>query len=506
MADPRSTSALTQLKSELGELVDIRRALAVLGWDELTHMPPGGAPGRAESAATLGRIAHARLASIRMGDLIAAAEDEVAGLDSDSDDFNLVRVSRRDHTRAMRIPEDLVAERARAHTLANAAWETAKRDDDYALFAPWLQKNIELDRRLAEAVGYQEKPFDALIEEEDPGVTTAIMKQIFGAVRPPLVELVRRIERSVQDVSEPRLHGRFDEAVQERLCRDVAARIGYDFRRGALDRTVHPFMTGFGRDDVRITTKYDEHDLAVALMGTIHETGHALYEQGLDPSLDRTTLDGGLTSGMHESQSRLWENFVCRGLPFWQYYYPTVQAAFPVALADVDVMTYYRAVNRVQPSYIRIEADEVTYCLHIMLRVDLELALFEGTVGVSEAPEAWNAAMREYLGITPPSHSQGILQDVHWTAGFGHFQCYALGNILAAQLWESVGKAVPDLSELIRNGNFTPLLNWLRSNMHRHGRKYDPADLVLRATGSPLSTEPYIRYLQQKFGTLYGLA
>ncbi len=502
MADPVSTHAVDALKAELRELSDIRRALSALGWDELTHMPPGGAPGRAESTATLERIAHTRLTSARMGDLIEAAEDDVSGLDTDSDDFNLVRVIGRDYRRSARMPHDLVAERARARTLANSAWEVAKRNDDYALFAPWLQKNIELDRQLAEAVGYQEHPFDALIEADDPGVTASSMRAIFAALRPSLVDLVQRVARNDDVGDDLPTRGLFDEAAQERVCRDVAERIGYDFSRGDLDRTVHPFMTSFGRDDVRITTRYDAQNLPVALLGTVHEAGHALYEQGIDVSLDRTMLDIDLPSGMHESQSRLWENFVGRGLPFWQYYYPTVQAAFPDALAAVDITAFHRAINRVQPSCIRMEADEVTYSLHIMLRFELELALFEGEIAVADAPEAWNAAMRTYLGITPPNNREGILQDVHWTAGFGHFQGYALGNIIAAQLWEAVDKAHPDLPDLIRNGQFRPLLDWLRVNIHRHGRKYDSADLVQRATGVPLSTEPYIRYLSGKFGAI----
>jgi carboxypeptidase Taq len=381
----------------------------------------------------------------------------------------------------------------------------AKRDSNFALFAPWLQQNIDLDRRLAESVGYAEHPFDALIEANDPGVTTVSMRAIFAALRPQLIDLVRRIARDAGAVDESPLYRRFDEATQEQLCRDVAARIGYDFSRGCLDRTVHPFMTSLGRDDARITTRYDEHFLSAGLLGAVHETGHALYEQGLDPSLDRTTLDYNLSPGVHESQSRLWENFVGRGLPFWQYYYPTVQAAFPAVLADVDVAAFHRAINCVRPSFIRIEADEVTYSLHVMLRFELEVALFEGEISVADAPEAWNAAMREYLGITPPSDREGILQDVHWTDGFGQFQGYALGNIIAAQLWETVNRVHRDLPDLIRSGRFSPLLDWLRANIHRHGRKFDSADLVRRATGASLSTEPYIRYLREKFSAIYAL-
>jgi carboxypeptidase Taq len=497
--------ALDDLRAELREMVDIQRAIGVLGWDQLTKMPAAGAAGRAESLATLQGILHERATSPRLGSLLSRAEEHVAGADPDGDEFNLVRVARRDYDRQSRIPAPLVTEMARTQALANATWEVARREADFAAFAPWLRKNIELSRQLAEHVGYAERPFDALVGEAEPGMTTATVQAIFDQLKPELVRLVDEIRPRMADLDDAPLHRLFEEATQERLCLDVAAKLGYDFARGRLDRTIHPFETSFGRHDVRITTRFDDHFLTMALMGTMHETGHALYEQGIGETLDRTTLDHGASAGMHESQSRLWENHVGRGLPFWRYYYPTVQAAFPQALGDVEVTAFHRAINKVHPSLIRVEADEITYCLHIMLRFELEIALFDGTLSVEDAPAAWNEAMRRYLGITPPSDRQGLLQDVHWTGGFGGFQGYALGNIIAAQVWESVRAAQPDLDDQLGRGNFTGLLDWLRRNIHQHGRKYDPADLVRRATGAPLSTEPYIRYLRTKFSQIYGL-
>jgi carboxypeptidase Taq len=505
MAETAAPGALDQLKRELEGIADIERAAAVLGWDQQTQMPPHGAAGRAESLAALRAIAHERLTSAKLGALLQQAQEAVSGLDRDSDDYNLVRVIRRDYDRGTRVPVELVAERARTAARANSVWKAARRDNDFAAFAPWLQRNIDLSRRLAEHLGYAERPFDALIGLREPGLTTAAVQAIFATLRPALIDLMQRIAPLAATVDDAPLHRVFDEPTQERLCRDAVARFGYDFSRGRLDRTAHPFETSFGRQDVRITTRFSEHFLPMALMGTMHEAGHGLYEQGVGESLDRSLLDHGVSSGVHESQSRLWENYVGRGLPFWRFYYPVVRAAFPEALGDIDVDAFYRAINKVQPSLIRVEADEVTYCLHIMLRFELEIALFDGELRVQDAPEAWNAAMQSYLGLTAPTDSDGILQDVHWASGLGGFQGYALGNIIAAQLWEAVHRAFPDLDEQLGSGQFAGLLGWLREHVHRHGRKFDPADLIQRATGAPLTAEPYLRYLRAKFGAIYAL-
>ncbi|MDB5074251.1 MAG: Carboxypeptidase Taq [Chloroflexi bacterium] len=505
MSESAGIGLLDELKRELSEIVDINRAINVLDWDQNTYMPPGGSTGRADSLATLQGILHARYTSAKLGELLNRAQDAVAGLDPDSDDFNLVRVAKRYYDRQVRIPEDLVSEIARTGALAYAVWVAARRNNDYASFAPWLQKNIDLARRLTDHIGYSEHRFDALVEEAEPGMTTASVRAIFSELRPQLVNLVQAIAPQVDTVDDSPLRRTFDEATQERLGREVSARFGYDYTRGRLDRTTHPFEITFGRDDVRITTRYDKNFLPMALMGTMHESGHGLYEQGIAPAITHTPLGHGVSHGVHESQSRLWENYVGRSLPFWQYFYPVVQDAFPGVLGDVDVRSFYRALNKVHPSLIRVEADEVTYGLHIMLRFEFEIGLLDGTISVKDAPEAWNAAMGDYLGITPSTDALGILQDVHWSGGFGGFQGYALGNIIAAQVWESVLKAHPDLPDQLRQGQFSTLLDWLHTNIYHHGRKFDPADLIQRATGAPLSSEPYMRYLRNKFGGIYTL-
>jgi carboxypeptidase Taq len=496
---------MTQLSTALQEIVRINQAVNVLNWDQLVNMPPGGAAGRAEQIAVLEGIAHAKLTDPRIGDLIARAQDEVAGEEPDGNEACLVRVASREYQQAARLPQELVMEYARTAGNAEPVWRQARAQNDYAAFAPWLQKLIVLQRRVAEHLGYEDQPFDALVDRAEPGMTTASVRAIFADLRPRLADLVRRIAPQVQSVDDAPLFRTYDEATQERLGRDVAQRFGYDFTRGRLDRTTHPFEIPFGRDDVRITTRYDTRFLPMALMGTMHETGHALYEQGIAPELDATVLGRGVSAGMHESQSRLWENYVGRSLPFWHWYYPALRSAFPGVLDDVSLEHFYRALNKVQPSLIRVEADEVTYCLHIMLRFELEIALFDGTLTVEDAPAAWNAAMQEYVGVTPPNDSEGILQDIHWSWGFGGFQGYALGNIIASQLWETVLAAHPALPEEIRHGEFTTLREWLRLQVHQHGRKFDPADLVQRVTGRPLTSDAYITYLTTKFGGIYAL-
>jgi carboxypeptidase Taq len=495
--------ALEALKGALREVTAIGGAAAVLRWDQLTQMPPGGVEGRAEQMATLGRLAHLRLIDPRVGELIAQAGDETASLDPDSDDACLVRLAAREYGRASRLPEDLVAERARVASLANRAWQVARANNDFASFAPWLRQIVELSRRTAECLGYSEHPFDALVDEREPGMTTATVRALFAQLRPALMDLVRRITPQLDSVDDSILRRHYDEALQERMGREIVQAFGYDFSRGRLDRTAHPFAIRLSGGDVRITTRYSPSFLSMSLMGTMHESGHAMYEQGVAPELDGTMLARGTSSGVHESQSRLWENYVGRSRPFWQHWYPRMQAAFPDALGDVEPERFYRAINKVQPSLIRVEADEVTYCLHIILRFELEIALLEGRVRVEEAPEAWNAAMEDYLGIRPRTDTEGVLQDVHWSAGLGGFQGYALGNIIAGQLWEAILAAHPDLPEAIAHGEFGVLREWLRANVHRYGRKFEPAALIERATGKPLSIDPYLSYLRGKFSGIY---
>ncbi|MGH2411035.1 MAG: carboxypeptidase M32, partial [Chloroflexota bacterium] len=342
-----SNDALDHLKTTFAEIGAINNAISILAWDQNTYMPPGGAAGRAEDMAALSTLAHQRLTSQRTGDLLKAAQDHAANLDPDSDDASLVRVAQRDYDREVKMPEALVAEITRTSVLAESVWREARSRNDYPAFAPWIEKMVDLNRRLCEYVGYPEQPFDALVDYTEPGMTTSSVRAVFDELRPQLVALVGKITPQVKSVDDAVLHRPYDEATQERIGREVVARFGYDFTRGRLDRTTHPFETAFNRDDVRITTRYDSRFLSMALMGTMHEAWHGMYEQGISPALAQTPITGGVSAGMHESQSRLWENFVGRGMPFWRFYYPTLQAAFPGSLGDVDMHQFYRAINKV---------------------------------------------------------------------------------------------------------------------------------------------------------------
>jgi carboxypeptidase Taq len=498
--EPRET--LYPLKERLATISDVRAASSVLGWDQQTYMPPGGVAGRAEQLATLDRLAHEMLISEETGDLLDAAGEPEPG----SEDGALVRLARRGYERATRLPARLVADLARATSLAQPAWEAARAASDWDAFAPHLEKILDLQRETAERLGYEDHPYDALLDLYEPRARTARLRAMFGEVRDALVPTIREIS-SLPDEDRSRvLYGGYDEGEQERFGRKVISAFGYDWSRGRQDRAVHPFCINFGGSgDVRITTRFDPGWLSPALFATFHEAGHAMYEQNVDPAYDRTPLSGGTSMGVHESQSRLWENLVGRSRPFWSFYYPALQETFPGALGAVGLEDFYRAINEVRPSEIRVEADELTYDLHILLRFELELALLEDKLSVADLPAAWNAKMEEYLDVTPRDDAKGVLQDVHWSAGlFGYFPTYTLGNVLAAQLYEAAVGAHPEIPEETGRGEFGALHGWLRENVHRHGSRYDPDELVERATGRPPDATPYLGYLRAKFGDLYG--
>ncbi len=499
---------IARLKTRLAEVVNLQRAASLLSWDQATYMPRGGIAARAEHLATLRGLAHRLLLDAETARLLDAAEAEVqqAGLDPASDEASLVRVTRRDVAKATALPESFVEEKARAASLARGAWEQARASNDFAAFAPWIETMFELARREATYRGYAGHPYDALLDQFEPGMTTARVRPIFARLREGLVPLAAAIAARAEAVDAAVLYRHYDHATQLRFGEEIVRRFGYDFTRGRLDLTAHPFAMGIARDDVRITTRVDEDFLSMSLMGTMHEAGHGMYNQGIAAELEGTPLGSHVSLGVHESQSRLWENLVGRSRGFWQFAFPLLQRSFPEALAGADAETLYRAVNKVAPSTIRVEADEVTYSLHIMLRFELELALLEGQVAARELPERWNALMQEYVGITPPNDAQGVLQDVHWSSGLiGYFPTYALGSVLAVQLYESAVAAEPGIPDGIARGEFAPLLGWMREHVHRYGRKFEPDELVQRATGRPLDPEPYLRYLQQKFGALYGI-
>lgn len=508
--------ALSQLRARLAVVADLSQAQAVLSWDENVYLPPAAAPARGQQLATLGRVIHEHATDPALGELLAASNGaagtttgdsgDEGSEDGDAEDRALVRVARRNFEQATKLPTDFVEAFTKARSAAQAAWVGARAEADFAAFAPHLQGLLDLSLRQAELLGYDAHPYDALHDLYEQGSTVARLRGVFAELRDATVPLVRDLTARGERVRDDVLHQSFPEQGQEAFAVGVVKAFGYDFGRGRLDRTVHPFATNFSKYDVRITTRYDPDFLSPALFGTLHEAGHAMYEQGVSSRYDRSPLGGGVSLGVHESQSRLWENLVGRSLGFWRWAYPTLRRTFPQQLGAVPLETFYAAVNRVQPSLIRVEADEVTYNLHVMVRFELELALLEGSLRVADLPEAWNAKYQEYLGVTPPNDAQGCLQDIHWSLGmFGYFPTYTLGNLMSVQLFEAAGAALPTLEADTEGGDFSGLLGWLRENVHEHGSRYEPAELLRRATGSDLTAGPYVRYLNEKFRALYGL-
>jgi carboxypeptidase Taq len=496
---------LTQLKTRLAELSDLQHAAALSRWDQRTYMPPGGSATRAEQSATLERLTHEMFIAAETGRLLDAAAAEVATLDPDDDDARLVAVTRRDYEKARRVPSELVAEIARATGQAVDVWTQARAQADWQPFSPHVERIYGLERRLAEALGYSDRPYDALLDQYEPNMLTAQVQAVFDAIKPDLIALVKVIAAKADQVSDAVLHREYDEQKQWDFGLEVIKRYGFDFQRGRQDRSVHPFTTSFSINDVRLTTRVDRNFLNPALFGTLHETGHGLYEQGIKQALERTPLADGASLGMHESQSRLWENLVGRSKPFWTFFFPVLQMYFPEQLADQTLDSFHRAANQVSPSFIRVEADEVTYGLHIMLRFEIENDLLEGRLQAADVPDAWNAKMQDFMGITPPDAKHGALQDIHWSSGLiGYFPTYQLGNIISVQLWEQISAAIPDVTDQIAQGEFTALLDWLRVNVHQHGRKFTSNELLRRITGGGLDPAPYLAYLKQKYGEIYG--
>src|SRR5215813_8400123 len=500
-----TAGGLRRLRDVLGEVADLERAGAVLGWDQETNMPQGGVEDRANQLATLGRLSHERFTSSEVAELLDRAAVEVAGLPAESDDASLVRVTRRDFEQAVKVPAELVAEMARASATARPVWLEAKAGSEWSLFAPAMQVTVDLSRRLAEALGYEERPYDALIALTEPGLTTARVEGLFGQIKAAIVPLVHAIDAHRDRVDDSVLSRPVGERQQLAFAREVIAHLGYDFERGRLDLSAHPFSTSFGPGDVRVTTRIRPTLGDSCLLSSVHEAGHAMYEQGVPRSLDRTPLSRGASPGVHESQSRLWENMVGRSRPFYEWLYPRLRGAFPESLEDVDAEAFWRACNAVRASYIRVDADEVTYNLHVLLRFEIENDLLDGRLAVADVPEAWAARVREYLALEPPADREGPLQDIHWTGTLGGFVGYSLGNLISAQLMAAARKDLPGLDAQFEAGEFASLLGWLREHVHQHGRKFTPDELVERATGSPVTAEPWIAYVAEKFTGLYGL-
>ncbi|MBI5354409.1 MAG: carboxypeptidase M32 [Chloroflexi bacterium] len=494
---------LNQLKEILGEVSDLNHAASVLGWDQQVNMPPAGGEARGQHLATLGKISHQKSTADEVGKLLDDLKQEFTG--SDSDDAALVRVAARDYDKATRVPSEFVAEQAVVTSAAFEAWVEAKGKSDFSIFRPHLEKVMDLVHKYVSYFPPTEHPYDVLLDDFEPGMKTSEVKEIFDALRPQQVKLIKDI-RSAKQVKADFLHKKYNEKKVWDFSEAISAKFGYDFGRGRQDKAAHPFETSFSVNDVRITNRFEPDSPLSTLFSGMHESGHAMYEQGINPAYDRTPLAHGVSSAVHESQSRLWENIVGRSLPFWEHFLPELKKTFPSQLDGVSAKAFYKAINKVEPSLIRVNADEATYNLHIMLRLELEIGMLEGKVAIKDLPEIWNAKMQEYVGITPPNDAQGVLQDIHWSSGlFGYFPTYALGNLVSAQLWEKINKDIRDLDEQIRKGKFDALLGWLREKVHVHGHKFDPQDLIQKVTGSKINSAAYVRYLTKKYSEIYSL-
>ncbi len=496
---------LEKLKTLLAEVTDLENIESLLSWDQQTYMPPGGAEARGHQLATMSSLSHQKFTTDEIGQLLDDLEEEFEDGDPDSDDVRLLEVVRNKYDRETRIPQDFVAESALVYSKAYEAWVKAKGDSNYSIFRPHLEKVVDLKQRYITFFPPSEHPYDILLDEFERGMKTADVKAIFDTIRPKQVELVHAISER-PEVVDSFLHLEYENEKMWEFSEEIATKFGYDWERGRQDLAPHPFTTHFSINDVRITNRFEPETPPIFLFSAMHEIGHALYELGSNQKFERTPLAGGASLSIHESQSRMWENLVGRSLPFWEHFYPRFQELFPSQLGNVELDTFYNGINKVEPSLIRVDADEATYNLHIMLRLELEIAMLEGTVDVKDLPEIWNAKIEEYLGIVPPDDARGVLQDIHWSYGsLGYFSTYALGNLISAQLWERITKEIPNLDDQFREGKFGSLLDWLREKIHVHGSKFKPQEIVQMVTGSSIDPAPYMRYLTKKFGAIYGL-
>ena len=501
----KTNDQLAELRRRVAEIVDLGQAAAVLGWDQETMMPPKGAHFRATQKAALHGIIHERFVDPKVGQLLTSLENASAQKELAELDRAFLRVIRRDYDRATKLPDSLVKDLAIATTEGVESWHRARSESRWDIFAPDLRKIVELKRQEARCVGFAEHPYDALLDEYEPGATCAQLIPLFDDLRRRTVSLLERIDRSPRRPSRAPLTQTFDRAKQATFGERVLRRMGFDFEAGREDVSAHPFTTSFGPTDVRITTRYDEHDLAVAFYATIHEGGHGLYDQGIPIDLARTGLGECASLGIHESQSRLWENLIGRSIAFWRFALPELKTLFPAQVANVTPEDMFGAVNQVERSLIRVEADEITYNLHIILRFEIERRIIAGEVDVDDLPSLWNRLTKDYLGIDVPNDAMGVLQDTHWASGlFGYFPTYSLGNLYAAQLWATIRREIPDVDERISRGEFAPILAWLRDRIHRYGRRHRPGELIERATGEAPNPVYLTRYLGEKYGQIYG--
>jgi carboxypeptidase Taq len=500
-------SAYDRLCAHAREVALLSSTQSLLGWDERTKLPPDGAAYRAEQMSYLAGMIHKRETAPEMGEWLAVLAGSPLAADPHGDYGADIANLRRDYDRKIKLPQTLVEELARLAVLGQQVWAEARKANDFARFQPLLERTVELKRQEAAAIGYDESPYDALLDEYEPGAKTSEVTRVLAALRDQLVPLVAEIAASSRRPNLEPLKRRFPLELQEQFGRSALEAIGYDFGAGRIDVTAHPFCTTLGPRDVRLTTRYDENFLPGAFFSTLHEAGHGMYEQGLPAERYGLPTGQAVSLGIHESQSRMWENLVGRSRAFWEHFFPPAQATFGAVLADVRLDDFYFAINDVRPSLIRTESDEATYNLHILVRFELEQALLVDELKVADLPSAWREKYRHYLGIEPPNDTDGVLQDVHWSSGaIGYFPTYTLGNLYASQLFEKAAQELGDLEAMFRRGEFLPLRNWLRTKVHSQGRRYPAAKLARGITGLPLSHEALLRHLRGKFAPLYGLS
>ena len=488
------------LKARLFEANAIGMAIAVLDWDQQCYMPHGGAAARAEHVGVLSKLAHESVISDETQRALEAVEKEV---DPNTVDGASVRLTRRGLDMQAKLPGEFVAEKARASALAHESWVKARKANDFAAFLPTMEKMVEIARQEAEYLGYQDHIYDALTDKYEEGATKKFWDGMFDQIRQPLTELVAEISKKPEP-STSFLTGEWDESKQREFSLKLMEAIGFDMERGRLDVAAHPFCTNFSIGDVRLTTRFQEF-LPTSIFGTLHEAGHGMYEQGSPMEWDRLPVAGGVSLGFHESQSRTWENIVGRSKAFWKFFYPQLQQTLP-QFQSISMDDFYRSVNSVKPSLIRVEADEVTYNLHILIRFELECEMLDGSLAVKDLPSAWNAKYEKYLGITPPDDKDGCMQDVHWSAALmGYFPTYSMGNILSYQIWSELEKSVGDTNALMEKGEFKPILDWLIENMYQYGQRYQPQVLLQKLCGGGLDAQPYLNGMTKKYSEIYGL-
>ena len=502
----KNNQNLKELKKRLIEIRHLSSAAAVLSYDQEVFMPIKGSEKRAQTLSHLSGIIHTTFVNIDHDNLLTNLKADLDAGKYKGDDAVIVAEVWRDFIREKKLPESFVRELSETTSQAQTIWAQARKKSDFKLFQPWLEKIVELKRKEARYVGYKDSPYDALLDTYEPGMTAAEASMILHDVKDFLVPLIAKIKKSQQKFNLKKILGNFPLAEQIEFNTFIAKKLGFDTEAGRIDVSTHPFTNNFHAHDVRFTTRYDVKNLLYAIGSTIHETVHALYEQGIKEEYFGTPLGDSISLGIHESQSRMWENMIGKSKAFWKYFYPHVQKRFPKPFKKISLDEFYQIVNYAEPSLIRVESDEVTYNLHIVIRFEIEKELIEGTIEVKDVPQVWNHKVKDYLGIKVPKDAVGVLQDVHWSCGlFGYFPTYSFGNLYAAQFYKALKRDIPDLEKKMAQGNFKIILDWLRKYIHEHGKRYSASGLVQAVTGAPLSAHHFKDYITKKYSDIYKL-